>query len=194
MIHEYTIDGLTVRTGDMICTTDGTTRSVLGRLWRALGHLVPGEVDHIILYVGPGGRCVEAGARGVICFEVPDGRWDAERMSTTRWLLDTPIGIGDPLAGRDLTAAEEARIRAGVADYCLAQAAADKPYNFNFFNPDTDSAFYCSQLIFKAYLEFGIDLSNGHSLQATLSPDVIIFPEELWRNARQIRYVSQTSA
>lgn len=193
MIHESTIDGLPVRTGDMICTTDGTSRSVLGRLWQALGHLVPGEVDHVVLYVGPGGRCVEAGARGVISFEVPDGRWEAERMSAKRWLLDTPIGVGDPLAGRDLTPAEEARIRAGVAAYCLAQAASAKPYNFNFFNPDTESAFYCSQLIFKAYLEFGIDLSNGQSLQATLSPDVIVFPEELWRNARQIRAVSQSS-
>lgn len=191
MIHEYTIDGLTVRTGDMICTTDGTTKSVLGRLWQALGNLVPGEVDHIVLYVGPHGRCIEAGARGVLIFEVPEGRWDAERMSGQRWLLDTPIGVGDPLAGRELTPEEEARIRIGVAEYCLEQAS--KPYNFNFFNPDTESAFYCSQLIYKAYMKFGIDLSNGQPVQATLSTDAIIFPEELWRNARQIRYVSETN-
>lgn len=192
MIHEYTIDGLTVRTGDMICTTDGTTRSVLGRLWQTLGNLVPGEVDHIVLYVGPQGRCIEAGARGVLTFEVPEGRWDAERMSSQRWLLDTPIGVGDPLAGRALTPEQEARIRIGVAEYCLEQA--NKPYNFNFFNPDTESAFYCSQLIYKAYLKFGIDLSNGQPVQATLSTDAIIFPEELWRNARQLRYVSETNA
>ena len=44
----------------------------------------------------------------------------------------------------------------GVADYCLSHMG--KPYNVNFLNTVTDAAFYCSQLIYLAYRECGIDL------------------------------------
>jgi len=37
-----------------------------------------GDVDHVVIYVGPGGRCVEAGAKGkVITFDIIDNAWNA---------------------------------------------------------------------------------------------------------------------
>jgi hypothetical protein len=190
LIHRTTIAGLPVRTGDILCTRDGADGSLVGRLWQALGHLVPGEIDHAILYVGPGGRCVEAGARGVIVFEVPDGPWSAEHMADERLLHDTLVGVADPLAERDLPPEEEARIRAGVAAYCLEQAVANKPYNFNFFDPATDAAFYCSQLIYRAYLEYGVDLSSGAQAADVVQHTVIVLPQVLWQNSRRLRVAS----
>lgn len=187
MIHQTTIAGLAVRTGDIICTQDGAGESLVGRLWAALGHFVPGEIDHVILYVGPGGRCVEAGARGVIVFEVPDGPWSAERMADTRLLYDTLVGVADPLAARGLPPDEEERIRAGVAAYCLEQAVANKPYNFNFFDPATDAAFYCSQLIYQAYLEHGVDLSRGEQDADVRDGVRLVLPQVIWQNSRRIR-------
>jgi hypothetical protein len=187
MIYQTTISGLAVRTGDIICTQDGTGESLVGQLWRALGHFVPGEIDHVILYVGPGGRCVEAGAHGVIVFEVPDGSWSAEQMADTRLLYDTLVGVADPLAGRGLPPDEEERIRAGVAAYCLEQAVANKPYNFNIFDSQTDAAFYCSQLVYHAYLEYGVDLSRGEQ-DADVRDDVrLVLPQVIWQNSRRVR-------
>lgn len=187
MIYETTIDGLPVRTGDIICTQDGAADSLVGRLWHALGHLVPGEIDHVILYVGPGGRCVEAGARGVIVFEVPEGPWSARHMANSRLLYDTLVGVADPLAGRGLSPDDEERVRAGVAAYCLEQAVANKPYNFNIFDPDTEAAFYCSQLIYRAYLEYGVDLARGE-LRADVRGDItIVLPQVIWQNSRHVR-------
>jgi hypothetical protein len=45
MIHHYTINGLEVQTGDLICTTDGDDTDITGKLWRLIGKLMPGEVD-----------------------------------------------------------------------------------------------------------------------------------------------------
>lgn len=184
MIFDTVIDGLPLRTGDIICTTDGNEDSVVGRFWRALGHLVPGEIDHVVLYVGPGGRCVEAGAKGVIEFEMPEGRWDAAYAADQRWLIDSLVGVAYPLANRSFATEEEQRVRSEVARYCLEQAEADKPYNVNFFDPATDAAFYCSQLIYKAYLSCGIDLTEPpHSDRAASHNHVpLVLPQIIWQN------------
>jgi len=63
MTYTYQIDGLPVETGDIICTSDGGGPFIDGQLWRLIGMLIPGEVDHIAIYIGPNGRCVEAGAK-----------------------------------------------------------------------------------------------------------------------------------
>jgi hypothetical protein len=184
MLYTTRINQLLVTTGDLLCTTDGVADNTIGQLWQALGYLVPGEVDHIIIYLGPDGRCVEAGGKGVILFDVPNETWNAVQMAETRWIMDTLVGVVRPLVGRGLAAEAEAHIRAGVARYCLAQVAAAKQYNLNFFDPTTDEAFYCSQLAYKAYLEYGIDLTYP----ATLIPELnallpsIVFPQTLWEN------------
>lgn len=181
MVHTTLINGIEVKTGDLVCTTDGGVSFVAGQFWRVVGKLVPGAVDHVAIYIGPGGRCVEAGANGrVIEFEVPDGWWDAEKMREKRKVVDTLYGIAYPLATRPLTTAEQNEIREGVAGYCLAQVEAAKPYNLNFFDSRTETAFYCSQLAYRAYQLHGIDLNTGLGLSGIPGSENIIFPQELW--------------
>lgn len=156
MIYTDVFDGLRVKTGDVLCTRDGSDHGWFGLLWKFIGYLVPGPIDHVILYVGPDGRCVEAGGRGVIDFIMPHEKWDAAVVADQRLLADTLVGVSYPLRGLDLPVEEEERIRLSVAEYCLAHVG--KPYNANFLNLVTNEAFYCSQLIYLAYREAGVDL------------------------------------
>ena len=152
-----------------------------GQFWRLLGRLVPGRVDHIVVYVGPGGRCVESAMLGVVTFEFPDAEWDAQAMASQRGgLLDTLVGVAYPLAGRGLLEAQERAIRLAVARFCLEQAQQRKPYNLNFLDPLTDQAFYCSQLAFCAYLPHGIDLNTGLGVPNLKGSERIIYPQEIW--------------
>lgn len=178
-VHSTQLAGLTVQTGDIICTTDGNTEILPGEFWRLIGRLLPGEVDHIVMYVGPGGRCVEAGGSGVITFSFEKGTWDGTRMLPQRGLLvDTLYGVAFPLQNLNLPPAEERWIRLEVAAYCLAQVG--KPYNLNFLNPDTDEAFYCSQLAYKAYLPHQVNLNTGRMMPTLPATEAIIFPQEIW--------------
>jgi Permuted papain-like amidase enzyme, YaeF/YiiX, C92 family len=156
MIHTHTFNNLTVQTGDILCTRDGTDHNWFGRLWQMIGYLVPGKIDHAILYVGPGGRCIEAAAKGVIEFTMPGTSWDSPKVADRRLLHDTLVGVAYPLRDLKLSPPEESQIRTGVADYCLTHLG--KPYNVNFLNTVTNAAFYCSQLIYLAYRDCGIDL------------------------------------
>lgn len=183
MVHSHVINGIPAKTGDLICTADGHGEQVLaGQFWRFIGLLIPGEVDHVAVYIGPGGLCIESGPKGVVEFTVPQGNWDSASMKDERGgLLDTFIGIANPIGSR-APGAKEAGIRESVAQYCKAQARLKKPYNLNFFNPDRDDAFYCSQLAYKAYLDFGINLNSGLEISRIPGSDRIIFPQEIWDN------------
>ena len=178
MIHTYQIHGLTVQTGDIICTMNGKPDILPGEFWRLVGRLVPGDVDHVAVYLGPDGRCSEAGARGVVTFEAHD-TWEPEHMLEERGhLIDTFYGVAYPLAGRGLSLELEDQIRADVANFCLAQLG--KPYNLNFLNADTDEAFYCSQLAYRAYLRCGINLNTGLAMESLPGTNHIIYPQEIW--------------
>ena len=191
MVYTYTIDGLLVRTGDVICTTDGELDIMPGDFWRLLGRLLPGEVGHVAVYVGPEGRCVEAAGRGVVAFEVEGHTWAAERMVEQRGrFIDRLYGVAYPLRDRDLSQEKEAEIRQSVANYCLAQAAANKPYNINFLNPDTEEAFYCSQLPYKAYLAHGINLNTGQGVPNLVGTSSIVFPQEIWSGCRHQKAIA----
>lgn len=182
MVHTYEINGLALRTGDIICTMNGKPDILPGEFWRLVGRLVPGDVDHVAVYVGPDGRCVESGTRGVITFEVPGTHWDTEIMARERGLLfDTFYGIASPLDGLGLSEQEEFDMRKTVADYCLRQVG--KPYNLNFLNPDTEDSFYCSQLVYKAYLLVGIDLNTGLAMEQLPGTNQIIYPQEVWEGS-----------
>jgi len=179
MIYEHIINGLTVRTGDLICTTDGGGELLAGEFWRLVGKLIPGDVDHIAIYIGSGGRCIESGATGrVIEFEVPEDAWDADAMYGQRKLIDTLYGVAYPLADKDFSEDREHQIRKKVRDYCVAQAG--KPYNFNFPDSGNEKAFYCSQLAYKAYLSCGIDLNTDTSVVNIPGTSNIVFPQEIW--------------
>jgi hypothetical protein len=156
MIYTDRFNGLPVKTGDILCTCNGTNQGWVGLFWKLIGYLVPGPIDHVILYVGPDGRCVEAGGRGVIDFVMPDHKWDAVGVMEERLLVDTLVGISYPLQELRLSLTEEEHIRQSVADFCLDHVG--KPYNTNFLNLVTNEAFYCSQLIYLAYRQAGINL------------------------------------
>jgi len=182
MVCSYEIAGLSVQTGDILCTTVGDETLLSGLAWRAFGALVPGPIDHMALYVGPGGRCVESGSAGVVVYDVLDRDWGTQPMAREQgWLTDTLYGVAYPLAGRGLSAEKEAIIRCAVADYCLAQAAADRPYNFNFLNSHTEKSFYCTHLIYRAYLHSGIDLNSQRHFLGWDGQDGLILPQEIWQ-------------
>jgi len=186
--YSHSLRGLPLRTGDLVCTTDGDDRDIIGQFWRLLGKLIPGEVDHIIVYVGPGGRCVEAGARGgVITFDVPDGGWDVETMMAQRGIRDRLVGVAYPLEGRGYCDADIEIIRRSVGTYCLEQARQAKPYNLNFLDSDTEGAFYCSQLAYLAYRRHGIDLNTEKDIPTIPFSDRIVFPQEIWAECVHLR-------
>ena len=182
MIYTYEIEGLAVQTGDIICTMNGKPDILPGEFWRMVGRLVPGDVDHVAIYTGPEGRCIEAGARGVIKFTVPRGKWDTELMARRRGhLFDTFYGVASPLDGLELAEEEEREMRQTVAAYCLAQVG--KPYNLNFLNAETEASFYCSQLAYKAYQQVGIDLNTGLAMEQLPGTNSIIYPQEIWNGS-----------
>ena len=179
MIFTYQIEGLTLQTGDIICTMNGKPDILPGEFWLLVGRLVPGDVDHVAIYVGPDGRCVESGSRGVISFDVHEDTWDTEFMARKRGLLfDTLYGVAYPLDGLELSEDEEVHMRKTVAQYCLSQMG--KPYNLNFLNAETEDAFYCSQLAYKAYQRVGIDLNTGLAMEQLPGTNAIIYPQEIW--------------
>ena len=179
MIYSYEIEGLVVQTGDIICTRNGKPDILPGEFWLLVGMLVPGEIDHVVLYLGPEGRCIESGSRGVMPFSVPNGVWNAEKMTAERgFLLDTFHGVAAPFKNLNLPEDEERRKRRKVADYCLANIG--KPYNLNFLNAESDSAFYCSQLAYKAYQQVGIDLNTGLAMEQLPGTSRIVYPQEIW--------------
>jgi len=179
MIYTYEIEGIPVQTGDIICTMNGKPDILPGEFWRFIGRLVPGDVDHVAVYLGPDGRCVEAGGHGVITFDVRFGYWETERMARQRaGLFDTFYGIVSPLDTLGLSEEDEQEMRKQVAVYCLAQVG--KPYNLNFLNAETEESFYCSQLAYKAYQQIGIDLNTGLAMEQIPGTNAIIYPQEIW--------------
>jgi hypothetical protein len=188
MIHTFRINGLPVQTGDVLCTMNGKPDILPGEFWRLIGLLVPGDVDHVAVFVGPGGRCVEAGTRGVISYNLPKGVWNAEKMVPQRGtILDQLVGAAYPLEGRGLSKGDQARFRQEAAAFCLAQVG--KPYNLNFLDIDTEDSFYCSQLVYRAYLRCGIDLNTGLSIEALPGTERIVYPQEIWNGCKHRKAV-----
>ncbi|MEW6403209.1 MAG: YiiX/YebB-like N1pC/P60 family cysteine hydrolase [Chloroflexota bacterium] len=178
MIHTTQINGLTVQTGDIICTMNGKPDILPGEFWRLVGRLVPGDVDHVAMYLGPNGRCAESGARGVVTFNV-HGDWESEHMMAQRGhLVDTFYGVAYPLAGRGISPELEEQIREDIAAYSLAHVG--KPYNLNFLNAETEESFYCSQLVYKAYQRVGINLNTGLAMEGLPGTNLIVYPQEIW--------------
>ena len=192
MIYTYQINGMALQTGDIICTMNGKPDILPGEFWRLVGRLVPGDVDHVAIYLGPDGRCIEAGARGVVTFNVPNGHWDTEKMARQRGhLFDTLYGIASPLDILAVSEDEELHMRTAVASYALAQVG--KPYNLNFLNPETEDAFYCSQLAYKAYQSIGINLNTGLAMEQLPGTNQIVYPQEIWDGFSHRQYQLQST-
>lgn len=156
MVYDYVINGYPLKSGDIISTKDGNN-SIYSLGYALLGQLVPGKVDHTVIYVGPEGLCVEAGMRGVISFQA-ESQWDSNLMFRNRGLVDTFFTASSALStGKQTT--DEQLARAFIRGYILGSVG--KPYNFNFLDPDTEYCVYCSQLAYLAYKKIGIDLNEG---------------------------------
>jgi uncharacterized protein YycO len=97
------------------------------------------------------------------------------------FLFDDLFGVAYPLEERGFLLEEQATIRQEVAAFCLAQVG--KPYNLNFLDPNREDAYYCSQLVYKAYLTQGIDLNTGLSIESLPGANHIIYPQELWNGS-----------
>ena len=99
MIHTYTLNGLQLQTGDILCLTfQGDLQDHPINHWRLLGLLVPGEVDHVAVYVGPEGRCVESAYRGVYVFHLDGAQWTPKKMYKYRGRFrDDFVGVAYPL-------------------------------------------------------------------------------------------------
>jgi hypothetical protein len=179
MTYSVTLEQLHIKSGDILCTTSEGQNINPGQFWRLLGRLLPGTVDHVAIYLGPAGLCIESAIHGVVTFEVKGNHWIANQMFEQRGhLIDNLYGVAYPLAGRGFNLEQEELIRSKVRNYCLAQVG--KPYNLNFLNPDTENTFYCSQLAYKAYLPFGINLNTGLGIPDIPGSSSIIFPQEIW--------------
>lgn len=189
--YTHEINGLPVTTGDLICTVDDGGPTISGHFWWVIGKLIPGEVDHIVIYAGPGGRCIEAGAkRRVIAFDVPGNEWDSDAMQDERGFVDRLYGVAYPLSGRNKKESEERAIRIDATNYCIEQAKLKKPYNINFFESDTEDKFYCSQLAYKAYIRHSIDFNINKGIPDIPFTDRIIYPQEVWEACKAHRLLN----
>ena len=182
MVYEYTINGKTLKSGDIISTKDGNN-SIFSLGFTLLGHLIPGKVDHTVIYAGPDGLCVESGMRGVITFE-SGPQWNSDATFKQRGLIDTFYAASSVFGKGDFSPEDEYMMRIFIRAYALGSVG--KPYNFNFFNPDIESSVYCSQLAYLAYRKIGINLNTGTSIIPIPGVDRIVFPEEVLENTAVI--------
>src|SRR4029079_5856877 len=98
MIYSHTFDGVTAKTGDILFTRDGEPGSVFGAIWKVLGYVLPGDLDHTALYVGPGIRFIESAARGVVVVTMEGESWQGRQYGKERLLVDHLVCISDTSA------------------------------------------------------------------------------------------------
>jgi hypothetical protein len=185
-IDTFQLHGVTLRSGDLICTRDGNQHALFSIAYKALGVIIPGPIDHVAIYVGPGPRFIEAGPFGVLDFELPGNTWDSAAIFHRRMIADTIYGIADPTKLHGFSPAMENAIRYEVVQFCNQQAEARRPYNINFFDSANQDAFYCSQLAYAAYKRHGINLNTGQGIPELPGVGSIIFPTEIWHACYQI--------
>jgi len=178
MIYHEALEGHSLRTGDLIATVDGGG-TFYGALFGLIGMLIPGKPDHIVLYLGPDGLCVEAGPRGVNLFRFFNERWDSDRMQGQRGIVDAIYGFGNLARARIPDPAHEFAARQVIRNYVLEQVG--KPFNWDFNDPDNEEAFYCSQLAYAAFKRAWIQVNVA--IGAKVHPSLLhrlVTPEAVW--------------
>ena len=51
--------------------------------------------------------------------------------------------------------------------------------------------FYCSQLVYKAYQQVGIDLNTGLAMEQLPGTNAIIYPQEIWAGCAHRQIISE---
>jgi hypothetical protein len=123
---------------------------------------------------------VEAGMNGVIAFEA-ERTWNAERMFLSRGLVDTFHAASSVLAGKGLSAAQENAVRILVRGYALGSVS--KAYNLRLLDLDNEKALYCSQLVYLAYANAGIELRGVGTVISGRRSVRVILPRDILANS-----------
>jgi len=77
----HAFNRLRIETGDLLCMAGGDQDDMQGQFWRVLGTLLPVPIDHIVIYLGPDARHIEAGPKGVGLFEMAGSSWFAKPLA-----------------------------------------------------------------------------------------------------------------
>ena len=163
-VYVTIIKDVKVTTGDLLFTSDAK----LFGYTLDKGQFI-GPTNHVIMYLGPDYKFIEAGPAGVQIFNGLSLGW--YNFQSYRYGLSDKFWAVSKIKLTDSA-------RKVVAQYCINQIG--KPYNVNFLNSQTKKAFYCSQLIYWAYRKAGIDLlPRGESL--LYDKTKLIVPFELWK-------------
>jgi hypothetical protein len=117
----------------------------------------------------------------VIAFDLVGETWQPDQMRQQRRGMGGRLyGVAYPLIDKACSRRKRAYIRRAVAEYCLEQATQHKPYNWHVLDPERETAFYCSQLAYKAYQPFEIDLNTERGIPNWPLLRSIVFPQEIW--------------
>ncbi|HEN8954622.1 hypothetical protein DBT48_06450 [Aerococcus mictus] len=80
-----------------------------------------------------------------------------------------------------------ARQDSNAADWCYEQIS--KPYNFNYYNMSTRAKFYCSQLVWAAFLDnYNIDLNTMAFANPSIPSNPIHPMELVWTDKTNLIY------
>jgi len=111
-LFEYELDGIPLQTGDLICTRDGSDTILAGEFWKIIGTLIPGEVDHVAVYLGPKGAASRRDRTACSCSRSRTGV-GCGSMFQKRGIVDQLHGVAFPLRKRKLgiEATQRMRIR-----------------------------------------------------------------------------------
>jgi len=121
--------------GDILVTY---SFSSLGADWGATGHAAIVHTDS---------------AYTIESFPKSKTHEDGVRRYLNTWKNKSKV-YGQRVSGASLTEYKDA------AKYAITQADAKKSYNWNFFNKGTTSKFYCSQLVWRAWMNQGYDIDR----------------------------------
>jgi hypothetical protein len=57
----------------------------------------------------------------------------------------------------------------------------------DFFDTETEEAFYCSQLAYRAYIRHGINLNSDYCIPLIPESKKIVFPVDIWDSCNNVK-------
>lgn len=133
--------------GDIIVNTSGST---------SLGSIGISYIGHAAIVSNDANITIESWPKSNSPIDI-DGvqQYDNDWAGVSGTMLVRPNG------------ATTTQYRTAVA---FAEKQIGKPYNWNFLNKNTTDSFYCSQLVWQAWLDAGINCETGSTPNAVIAP------------------------